>query len=57
VKNPRNDTNSGFGINATYSPLIWMDVDLSASQSLRESNIDGLDKKTNLIRLGVTLAL
>jgi hypothetical protein len=57
VKNPRNDTNSGFGINATYSPLIWMDLDLSASQSLRESNIDGLDKKTNLIRLGVTLAL
>jgi hypothetical protein len=57
VKNPRNDINSGFGINATYSPLIWMDVDLSASQSLRESNITGLDKETNLIRLGVTLAL
>jgi hypothetical protein len=57
VKNPRNDTNSGFGFNATYSPLIWLDVDLSASQSLRESNIDGLDKETNLIRLGVTLAL
>jgi hypothetical protein len=57
VKNPRNDINSGFAINATYSPLIWMDVDLSASQSLRASNIDGLDKETNLIRLGVTLAL
>jgi hypothetical protein len=57
VKNPRNDINSGFGINATYSPLTWMDVDLSASKSLRESNIDGLDKETNLILLGVTLAL
>jgi hypothetical protein len=57
VKNPRDDINSGFGINATYSPLTWMDVDLSASKSLRESNIDGLDKETNLILLGVTLAL
>jgi hypothetical protein len=57
MKSPRNDINSGFGINATYSPLMWMDVDLSASQSLRESNITGLDKETNLIRLGVTLAL
>jgi hypothetical protein len=57
VKNSRNDINRGFGINATYSPLMWMDVDLSASQSLRESNITGLDKETNLIRLGVTLAL
>jgi hypothetical protein len=57
VKNIRNDINRGFGINATYSPLIWMDVDLSASQSLRKSNITGLDKETNLIRLGVTLAL
>jgi hypothetical protein len=57
VKDRRNDINSGFGINATYSPLTWMDVDLSASQSLRDSNITGLDKETNLIRLGVTLAL
>jgi hypothetical protein len=57
VKNRRNDINSGLGINATYSPLTWMDVDLSASQSLRASNIDGLDKETNLIVLGVTLAL
>jgi hypothetical protein len=57
VKNRRNDINSGFGINATYSPLTWMDVDLSASQSLRASNVDGLDKETNLIVLGVTLAL
>jgi hypothetical protein len=57
VKNPRNDINSGFGINATYSPLTWMDVDLSASQSLRKSNITGLDKETNLVLLGVTLAL
>jgi hypothetical protein len=57
VKNPRNDINSGFGINATYSPLIWMDVELSASKSLRESNIANLDKETNLILLGVSLAL
>jgi hypothetical protein len=57
VKNPRSDINSGFGINATYSPLIWMDVELSASKSLRESNIANLDKETNLILLGVTLAL
>jgi hypothetical protein len=57
MSSPRNDINSGFGINATYSPLMWMDVDLSASQSLRASNINGLDKETNLIRLGVTLAL
>jgi hypothetical protein len=57
AKNPRNDINSGFDINATYSPLIWMDVELSASKSLRESNIANLDKETNLILLGVTLAL
>ena len=57
VKAERDDINSGFGINATYSPLTWMDVDLSASQSLRDSNVDGLDKETNLISLGLTLAL
>jgi hypothetical protein len=57
VKNGRNDINKGFGINATYSPMTWMDVKLSANQSLRESNRDGLDKETNLISLGVTLAL
>ena len=57
VKNKRNDLNSGYGINATYSPLTWMDVDLSASQSLRNSNIDGLDKETTLVNLGLTLAL
>jgi hypothetical protein len=57
AKNPRNDINGGFDINATYSPLIWMDVELSASKSLRESNIANLDKETNLILLGVTLAL
>jgi hypothetical protein len=57
MKNLRNDINSGFGINAIYSPLMWMDVDFSASQSLRQSNITGLDKETNLIRLGITLAL
>jgi hypothetical protein len=57
VKASRNDINSGFGINATYSPMTWMDIDLSASQSLRDSNVDGLDKETNLISLGLTLAL
>jgi hypothetical protein len=57
VKAKRNDINSGFGINATYSPFIWMDVDISASQSLRASSVDGLDKETNLISLGLTLAL
>jgi len=57
VKADRDDINSGFGINATYSPLTWMDVDLSASQSLRDSNVDGLDKETNLVSLGLTLAL
>jgi hypothetical protein len=57
VKAKRDDINSGFGINATYSPLTWMDVDLSASQSLRNSNINTLDKETNLISLGLTLAL
>jgi hypothetical protein len=57
VKNTRNDINKGFGINATYSPLTWMDVKISANQSLRDSNIDGLNKETNLILLGVTLAL
>lgn len=57
VKNRRNDNNSDFGINATYSPLIWMDVDLSVNQLLRESNVTGLDKKANLISLGLTLAL
>ena len=57
MKNVRNDLNSGYGINATYSPLTWMDVDLSASQSLRNSNVDGLDKETTLVNLGLTLAL
>jgi hypothetical protein len=57
AKVKRNDINSGYGINATYSPLTWMDVNLSASQSLRNSNIAGLDKETNLINLGITLGL
>jgi hypothetical protein len=57
VKASRNDINRGLGINATYSPLTWVDVDLSANKSLRNSNVTGLDKETNLVRLGVTLAL
>ncbi|MFT4765804.1 MAG: hypothetical protein ACI9OH_002918, partial [Oleispira sp.] len=57
AKVKRNDINSGYGINATYSPLTWMDVNLSASQSLRDSNIAGLDKETNIINLGITLGL
>jgi hypothetical protein len=57
VKASRDDINSGIGINATYSPLTWVDVGLSASKSLRNSNVDGLDQETNLVSLGLTLAL
>jgi hypothetical protein len=57
VKADRDDINSGFGINMTYSPFTRVDVGLSASKSLRNSNVDGLDKETNLISLGLTLAL
>jgi hypothetical protein len=57
IKNPRSDTNSGFGINATYSPLMWMDIDFSASKSVRNSNIINLDREINLISVGLTLAL
>jgi hypothetical protein len=57
IKNPRSDTNNGFGINATYSPLMWMDIDFSASKSVRSSNRINLDREINLISVGLILAL
>ena len=53
----REDTNKVFGIKATYSPMIWMDVDGSVKNTSSLSNNDDFDNDVTLVSVGVTLAI
>jgi hypothetical protein len=57
VDSTRTDVNTGFGINATYAPLSWMDVTASWDYTKRDSSSVILDTNKNIFNLGVTLAL
>ena len=53
----REDTNKVFGIKATYSPMIWMDVDGSVRNTSSLSNNNDFDNDVTLVSVGVTLAI
>ncbi|MEY8197615.1 MAG: outer membrane beta-barrel protein, partial [Colwellia sp.] len=57
VDSARNDVNTGYGINATYAPLSWVDVTAAWKFTNRDSNASDLNTEKNIISLGVTLAL
>jgi hypothetical protein len=54
---PRNDINTGFGVQATYSPQNFLDITASYDYEGRNSNDTLLDSEKNIFSLGVTLAL
>lgn len=53
----RKDDNVSFGLNGTYSPLNWLDVNASVNLTDRDSNNNDLDAEGQVFNLGVTLAL
>jgi len=57
VDSTRIDVNTGYGVQATYAPMSWMDVTASWDFTKRNSNDAVLDTDTNIFNLGVTLAL
>jgi len=57
VDSTRIDINTGYGVQATYAPMSWMDVTASWDFTKRNSDSDALDTDTNIFNLGVTLAL
>jgi len=57
VDSARIDVNTGYGVQATYAPMSWMDVTASWDFTKRNSNSATLDTDTNIFNLGVTLAL
>ncbi len=57
VDSARSDVNTGYGIEATYAPLSWVDVTASWDFTKRNSNSATLDTDTNIFNLGMTLAL
>ena len=57
VDSARADINTGYGVQATYAPMSWMDVTLSWDFTKRDSNDLLLDTNTDIFNLGVTLVL
>jgi len=57
VDSTRIDINTGYGVQATYAPMSWMDVTASWDFTKRNSDEQALDTDTNIFNLGVTLAL
>lgn len=55
--NVRNDINTVYGIEATYSPSNFLDLTASWDLDSRNSNVADLDSEKNIFSLGVTLAL
>jgi hypothetical protein len=53
----RKDETISYGVNVTYSPKTWVDIKASLKQSDRDSNNDTLDYDSQVVNLGVTLAL
>ncbi len=53
----RKDDLVSFGINTTYSPMPWMDVELSVSQAKRDSTINAFEYENQIVNLGLNLAL
>ena len=53
----RNDINTIYGIEATYSPSNFLDLTASWDLDSRNSNVADLDSEKNIFSLGVTLAL
>ncbi len=57
VDSTRIDINTGYGVQATYAPMSWMDVTASWDFTKRNSDEQALDTDTSIFNLGVTLAL
>ncbi|MEY8199706.1 MAG: outer membrane beta-barrel protein [Colwellia sp.] len=57
VDSTRIDINTGYGVQATYAPMSWMDVTASWDFTKRNSDEQNLDTDTNIFNLAVTLAL
>jgi len=57
VDSTRVDINTGYGVQATYAPMSWMDVTASWDFTKRNSDEQALDTDTSIFNLGVTLAL
>ncbi len=55
--NVRNDINTVYGIEATYSPSNFLDLTASWDLDSRNSNVADTDSEKNIFSLGVTLAL
>lgn len=53
----REDTNTVFGINATYSPMPWMDIKGAIKNTSSKSNNDDFDNDVTLVSVGLTLAI
>ncbi len=53
----RNDINTAYGVQATYSPRSFLDVTVAYDLEERNSNVANLDSEANIFSLGLTLAL
>ena len=53
----RNDINTVYGVEATYSPQNFLDITASYNLEERNSNVANLDSEKNIFSLGLTLAL
>lgn len=53
----RKDDTVAFGLNATYAAMPWMDITADFKQSSKDSNDDDLDNDSQIISLGLKLAL
>ena len=55
--NDRNDINTAYGAQLTYSPKSFLDVTVAYDLEERNSNVANLDSEANIFSLGLTLAL
>ena len=53
----REDDSVTYGINGTYSPMTWMDVTLDYSRTDKTSNISDYEYNSDVVVLGLSLAL
>ena len=53
----RNDINTAYGVQVTYSPRNFLDVTVAYDLEERNSNVANLDSEANIFSLGLTLAL